>query len=583
MLRLIFTVLFAANSIVSACSNLITSTSSQLTPTAPGIAAPEQDGSFATAAVTQSASARTGSGLEAGNEVGKWKRYETSFSNPSWNGNPFDLDFSATFTHVESGKKINQIGFYAGNNTWKIFFMPDALGEWVFTTSSSDPDLDGKSGSFTCVASDLPGSLIGDGNRWKLEDSGEYVAPILLPTREWFKSTETENGIDDFILWAKNTAGALAIGTTLVYFTQGQDEIPYVKGEEGITFNTEMWDRLNSHYDMLRDQGMGFYIMLYSDEAESPNAYGIGPESPEELRLLRYVVARFSAYPIVMWDSGIDIGETRSNDWVNWFADWFNENDPWHHPVSSRSGGGSGGILPRNATYDSNGAATLPMHGYVVNQWKNLSIPLAFTDRWRENYQRGDFDPAKIREAAWEIGLVGGTAVYFGGSENSGYLNENYATDLIAAPELGFRNQFFRDQIIDLSKLTPHDELLVSSKDVILSADPLREYIAYDKSGSSFGINFSGINGTFTGTWFNPRTGVQSTAGLFSGGDVETFTPPDKLDWVLHLVSSDASSNTSLCSSNFYSVSVQEKSNASEILPYLPFRVYLPLSLQCGG
>ena len=34
-----------------------------------------------------------------------------------------------------------------------------------------------------------------------------------------------------------------------------------------------------------------------------------------ELRLFWYAVARFSAYPIVVWDTGIDIGETRSSQW----------------------------------------------------------------------------------------------------------------------------------------------------------------------------------------------------------------------------------------------------------------------------
>ena len=583
MSQIAIAVILIFNTFALACGSLNATTNLTGTEAGRVLATSDHSEPVTTATSPGKVTQAVGPSLEVSDSVGIWKRFEASFTNESWNGNPFDLEFSATFTHAGSGKKVSQIGFYAGNNTWKLFFMPDALGEWTFTTSSPDAELDGKSGSFECVPSDLPGPLVGDGNRWKLAGSGEYVAPILLPTREWFKRTETANGVDDFIFWAKNSAGALLIGTTLVYFTQAQAEVPYIKGEEGETFNVELWDRLNSHYDMLRDQGLGFYVMFYSDEKESPNAYGIGPQSPEELRLFRYAVARFSAYPIVMWDTGIDIGETRGNDWINWFADWFNANDPWHHPVSSRSGGGSGGTLPKNATYYSDGAATLPDHDVVVNSWNSLSIPLAYTDRWRENYNRGNFDPDKIRWAAWEVGLVGGTAVYLGGNENGGYLNESYATDLIAAPQLEIRDRFFHDQIIDLSKLEPHDEMILSGKDVVLSADRTREFVAYSRTGGSFSINFSGINGTFTGTWINPRTGDQSSAGVISAGGDVAFTTPGDSDWVLHLVSSDASAGGGPCSSNFYSVSSGGTGLSKVVLPDLPFRVYLPLSMQCGG
>ena len=245
-------------------------------------------------------------------DVPKWKRYEVALQNPSWDGNPFDVELTGEFRNATSGRVLTQLGFYAGDNTWKIFFMPDELGEWSYATHSPDSDLDDKTGSFTCVPSDLPGKITGEGNRWVLQERNKSVAPIMLPTREWFKRTNTANGVDGFIRWADDTAGALLIGTTLVYFNHAQEEVPYIKGQEGEQFNILMWDRLNSHYDMLRDRGMGFYIMFYSDDQESPNKFGIAAKSEEEMRLFRYVIARFSAYPIVVWDTGIDIQETRS-------------------------------------------------------------------------------------------------------------------------------------------------------------------------------------------------------------------------------------------------------------------------------
>ncbi|MFW5941330.1 MAG: DUF5060 domain-containing protein [Chloroflexota bacterium] len=469
--------------------------------------------------------------------IGKWERFEVAYTNTTWDGNPFDLEFTGTFRHTSSGRTLTQLGFYAGNDTWKIYFMPDAVGEWTFETASSDPDLDGRQGSFQATESSLPGPLVGEGNRWRLNDTGEYVAPIMLPTREWFKSTQTADGVDDFITWADDTAGALIIGTTLVYFQHEQAASPYIKGEEGETFNIPMWDRMNSHLDMVRDRGMGHYIMFYSDDSEAPNRWGIREQSAEELRLFRYAIARFAPYPMVMWDTGIDISETRTSGWIDWFADWFNEHDPWGHPVGSRFGGGSGGHHPDSGTYISEGGKNVPDHSEVVSDWEGCSLPRAYTDRWREDYGRGNFDRDKIRRAVWEVGLVGGNATYVSGNESDGYLDENYASDLKAAPDLGHRSRFFQSQIVEFGSLSPYPDLVTAGNNVVLVANLGQEYVAYSSSGGTIGVDLSGNSNTFAVTWYNPRTGQSEQEGNINGGSEREFSAPFSGDAVLHLYS----------------------------------------------
>jgi hypothetical protein len=467
--------------------------------------------------------------------IEKWKRFEVILNNPSWSGNPFDLEVFGVFTHQATGRAVKQLGFYAGKNIWKIYFMPDEIGKWLYVTVSPDNDLSGKIGSLNSVPSKLPGRLIGDGNSWKLEDQGDFVSPVMLPTREWFKRMETVNGIDDFIKWSKAKVGALIIGTTLVNFTHEQDAVPYVKGREGELFNIDMWDRLNDHFDMMRDWGLGFYIMFYSDDEESPNKFNVKPQSVEEMRLFRYSIARFASYPIVLWDTGIDIGETRSDEWIDWFVDWFITNDPWQHPISSRVGGGSGGKFPQDATYYSDGVATLPSYESLLSNWINRTVPTAYTDRWRENYIRGNFDRDKIRRAVWEIGLVGGSALYVGGNENGGYFSETYASDFEAAPDVGIRNQFFDNHIMDFGSLVPHEELIVTGKEVVLAANPGSEYVAYVADGGSLELNLSNANMPLCFEWFNPRTGETAESGSINPFEKNPFTISSNGDWVLHV------------------------------------------------
>jgi hypothetical protein len=78
---------------------------------------------------------------------------ELSFKGPSA-GNPFTgVQFSAEFKYLN--KTFFTEGFYDGEGIYRVRFMPDQTGEWTYTTTSNVPDLNGKTGRFTCrVASD---------------------------------------------------------------------------------------------------------------------------------------------------------------------------------------------------------------------------------------------------------------------------------------------------------------------------------------------------------------------------------------------------------------------------------------------
>ena len=56
-----------------------------------------------------------------------YSRCEFSFKNESWSDNPFDLEFNAEFISP-TGRVVKQIGFYAGNNEWKLFSCLMRLG-----------------------------------------------------------------------------------------------------------------------------------------------------------------------------------------------------------------------------------------------------------------------------------------------------------------------------------------------------------------------------------------------------------------------------------------------------------------------
>jgi hypothetical protein len=81
--------------------------------------------------------------------IEKWDVFEASFEGPS-SGNPFiEVSFDAVFS--QGNRKVRVPGFYDGDGTYRVRFMPDNEGEWTFRTSSNAAALDRKEGSFTAT------------------------------------------------------------------------------------------------------------------------------------------------------------------------------------------------------------------------------------------------------------------------------------------------------------------------------------------------------------------------------------------------------------------------------------------------
>ncbi|MAN46534.1 MAG: hypothetical protein CMF04_10105, partial [Hyphomonas sp.] len=83
-------------------------------------------------------------------EIAQWDLFEASFSGPS-GGNPFiDVELEAIF--AQHGRKVRVPGFYDGEGSYKLRFMPDNPGEWTFETRSNTSALNGQTGGLTVTA-----------------------------------------------------------------------------------------------------------------------------------------------------------------------------------------------------------------------------------------------------------------------------------------------------------------------------------------------------------------------------------------------------------------------------------------------
>jgi len=83
------------------------------------------------------------------NRIEQFDIYEFNLKGPSID-NPFiDVSLAAVFTLGYRSVEVE--GFYDGDGNYKVRFMPDTVGEWLYCTKSNAKELNGKKGSFTCV------------------------------------------------------------------------------------------------------------------------------------------------------------------------------------------------------------------------------------------------------------------------------------------------------------------------------------------------------------------------------------------------------------------------------------------------
>jgi len=478
----------------------------------------------------------------------KWHRKVLSFSKPSHEGNPFELDFSVTFVHEQTSDSLTLPGFYAGGEMWKVGFMPTRTGTWNWTSNSSDSDLNGLSGSVVVASSGHPGLLraaAGHPNKWRYED-GDYVVPIGI----FANAMLDDASMDQFIAMADfMQANNIAI---LNFRISEHDKAFQDVGQR--TMNLDLWDRLEARMDVLAERGLGVDIMLYTDDAGTPS---FGPQSAAEQLLIRYTVARLSGYPVVLFNTGIDLAEYRDQAWVDWFGQQVKSLDPYGHPVSSRYGGGSGMLKMNGQTYNSVGARNSTMSDLLAAFDLGDGVPAANNDNWSEDMEGlNGHTVADIRRGAWKATVAGGVAIHIrnnvlfcpgGITECDRYFHiATIQEEIESEGYLRLINPFIRDHLGEtFGAMVPAPSLIGPGGAKYALADPARDRIlillvgqqdSWDPGdGGAVEARLQGLNGSYSASWFDPRAGTVSSAGTLNAGQSHVMAPPNTDDWILLL------------------------------------------------
>jgi hypothetical protein len=278
------------------------------------------------------------SGAQGATQVEQWGMFVIAFTQ-KLTGNPFqDVSLSAVFT--QGHREIRVSGFYDGNDTFRIRFMPDTTGNWTYITQSSLPALQGHSGGFTCTAA-KPGNHgpVATARRFHFEHAdGTPYFPFGTTAYAFLFATD------------ENAARSLA-GMTGTFnksrccilpkpLGKGPQPLPFPStgtkpdgtgGTNDFTrFNPEYFQLLEKRLLQLQNAGIEADCILF--HPYDAWGYKAMPAATDDF-YLRYVIARLAAFRNVWWSiaNEYDLVKTKTTaDWDRFFR-IVQAEDPYNH------------------------------------------------------------------------------------------------------------------------------------------------------------------------------------------------------------------------------------------------------------
>jgi hypothetical protein len=275
----------------------------------------------------------------------RWGIFEIELYGPD-SGNPFmDVQLSATFQRGDAIRVVT--GFYDGDGVYRVRFMPDAIGEWHYTTKSNVPQLDGKRGRFTVTeASENNHGPVCVHNTFHFAYAdGTPFKPLGTTCYAWISQ---EDGLQEQTLktLAESPFNKLRMCVFPKRYSWNENEPPLYAFEgrppnqwEFSRFNPRFFRHLEKRVGQLCDLGVEADIILFHPYDRGHWGFDRMPDEIDD-RYLRYIISRLAAYRNVWWSLANEydfMTEKEESDWDRLIR-VVDEADPYGHLTSIHNG-----------------------------------------------------------------------------------------------------------------------------------------------------------------------------------------------------------------------------------------------------
>lgn len=268
--------------------------------------------------------------------VERWGVFEVSLQGPS-SPHPFvNVRLGARFRY--RNRVVDVDGFYDGESTYRVRFMPDEIGEWSYVTSSNVAALDARAGAFTVIApspSNHGAVRVRYATHFGYDDGTPYI-PMGTTAYAW---THQGDELEEQTLQTLRSGPFNKIRMCLFpkSYTYNSNEPVYYPFERDAggkndfaRFNPAFFQHLEKRIRDLQNLGIEADLILFHPY----DRWGYNAMEPEvNDRYLRYTVSRLAAYRNVWWSiaNEWDLVKTKNvTDWDRFFR-ILQESDPYQH------------------------------------------------------------------------------------------------------------------------------------------------------------------------------------------------------------------------------------------------------------
>lgn len=502
--------------------------------------------------------------------------------------NPFNTTATVRFVSP-SGESKTVHAFYDGGNTWRARTYITEIGRWRWTSASvDDPKLNNKGGSFMAARSGLRGMLRKhkeNPRQWMTDDGRWFInlndTPYLL-----FKKTETrwQEYVKDIVAMGMTSVRSGALGGISWDKESALTNWPW-SGADKERYDLEKFQTTDLRLQWLLDNYPNVQVQMIlfglAGGRDEPGKTWAALSPPVRANTMRYMIARWAAYPQLFWlvvnDMFSESGENQ--EFAREVGRYFAANDPWQHLLSA---GVNRTRRTPNTPFPFITPDDLKWVNYIhletaydlaADQLQRFAdIPLHVfcgEDYYEQEYRQGlrPLNPRYFyRRLFWSWLLAGGSPNY--GSrwrsihpyKQTGMIPEpNISTQpgvagepsvngqLVGLDSIPYIVRFFDARKIELWRFTPDDARVGDPDGVVKESRPkatqrgTAEYLVYHPNAKSSGreaapdpertarlrVDLSGSPRIeFAVEWFRVHDGESAKGRAVRGGESREFTAP---------------------------------------------------------
>lgn len=464
----------------------------------------------------------------------QWLPLEWSVEAPSVTTDHFDVIATVTFTHT-SGESRQTEMFYAGENTWKFRFTATQTGIWTFNSVSAVPELNGLQGSAAIspnYSASNHGFVTHDGTKWAHSRSGRAFVPqfVMAGSPQYYYEDNTRIGADIQTFLGEHGFNGLH---TLVFCRWFDIHEPSCGNITDPVPDFRTFDALEALIAAVYAQGGVVHIWMWGDSTRDQNPSEFwGVNSPEDLRLQRYIAARLGPLPGWTMGYGFDLFEWVSGEELTAWHDYMQAHMDWEHLLGARGTTNRLTQLSEAMDYSSYEQHHPDYDLYVETIEERPDKPSFSEDRFRIRVpaQAKDYTTDETRRGLWHSTMAGGVANIWGNLQGNDDINEGIV------PSLPYENAhqiktyalFF-----DYRFLNAMERCNDLTDGYCLRVAAANQYIFYKEDTDNIQLDLSGATANVNAVAVDTKLSyAEIDLGQFSPG-VHNWQAPYVSDWAI--------------------------------------------------